>query len=279
VTSRRAALSVPASEPRKIAKAMASEVDEVVVDLEDAVAPQAKDAARAVVADLGPREHGSIVVRVNPVGTAWHEADVATCAAHPHLDGLVLPKAEDPADLAALAARLDHLESAAGRTRPLHVQALVESVAGVHQAVAIARSTRVVALILGYADLAVSMGRPVSGPWQFAQDAVVLAARLAGVQAIDGPQLTIADDEPLATAAGWADTLGFDGKWVIHPAQIATVQRAFTPTAEQVDDARDLLAAMDTATADGRGAVQWRGRMLDEAVAAQARRVLQRVGG
>jgi citrate lyase subunit beta/citryl-CoA lyase len=132
------------------------------------------------------------------------------------------------------------------------------------------------ALILGYADLSASMGRRPEASWQFAQDAVLLAARLANVQAIDGPLLTIAADECLQRAAAQAEALGFDGKWVIHPAQVATVQGAFTPSDEEVSEAREILAVMQSASDEGRGALQWRGRMLDEAVAARARRILER---
>lgn len=275
--SRRAILSVPASESRKIAKALAAKVDEVVVDLEDAVALDDKEAARGNVETLAPREHGLLAVRVNAIGTQWHEADVAACAANPAIDSIVLPKGEDPEALRALVGRLDTLEAASRRSVPLCVQILIESAEGIHRAVPLAAaSERIVALILGYADLSASMGRRVEASWQFAQDAVLLAARLAGVQAIDGPLLTVADDEVLARAASTAEALGFDGKWVIHPAQIGTVQRAFTPSEEEVADALGIIGALDAAAAEGRGALQWRGRMLDEAIAVRARRTLER---
>lgn len=274
---RRAVLSVPASEPRKIAKALAADVDEIVVDLEDAVSVNAKDAARSNVEALTRRPHGLLAVRVNALGTTWHEADVAACAANLAVDSIVIPKAEDPGAMRALASRLDALEASSGRTVPLEVQALVESAAGVHHAVPLAAaSDRVCALILGYADLSASMGRRVEASWQFAQDAVLVAARLAGTQAVDGPQLSIADDEPLAAAATTAEALGFDGKWVIHPAQIGTVQRTFTPTEDEVAEAEEIIAVLEQAAGQGRGAMQWRGRMLDEAVAVRARRTLER---
>jgi len=270
-------LSVPASEAPKIAKAMATRVDEVVVDLEDAVSVNAKDAARSNVEALTRREHGLLAVRINAIGTRWHEADVRACAANPVVDSIVLPKAEDPQALQALAERLDELEVVTGRTVRLEVQALVESPAGVHQAVQLAAaSDRVTAMILGYADLSASFGRRVEAAWQFAQDAVLRATRLAGCQAIDGPQLTVADDESLAAAASTAESLGFDGKWVIHPAQIGTVQRAITPSADETAEAREIVAVLESAAADGRGALQWRGRMRDEAVAVRARRTLDR---
>ena len=275
--SRRAVLSVPASEPRKIAKALALSVDEVVVDLEDAVSPDEKDSARENIATLVSRESGLLGVRVNALGTPWAEDDLAACIANPHVGSVVLPKAEDPEALCALAGRLDGFESAAGREIPLRLQALIESPAGIQNAAGIAGATdRMSALIIGYADLSASMGRHIAASWQFAQDAVLLAARVAGVQAIDGPLLTIAADEALERAAVQAEALGFDGKWVIHPAQVAAVQQAFTPSEEEVGEAREILEVMHTASREGRGALQWRGRMLDEAVAARARRTLDK---
>jgi citrate lyase subunit beta/citryl-CoA lyase len=274
---RRGVLSVPASETRKIAKALAAQVDEVVVDLEDAVAVDEKNAARENIVALSPRGSGLLAVRVNALGTPWAEADIAACAANPAVHSIVLPKAEDPGALADLSGRLDDLEATSARTDPLGLQLLLESPAGIHDAVRIAAATdRVVALIIGYADLSASMGRRIEASWQFAQDAVVLAARLAGIQAIDGPLLTVAADDALRRAASDAEALGFDGKWVIHPAQVETVQRAFTPSDDEIVESREILAVIEGAARDGRGALQWRGRMLDEAVAVRAQRILDR---
>ena len=277
---RRGVLSVPASEPRKIAKALAAPVDEVVVDLEDAVAVDEKEAARENVAALSPREAGLLAVRVNALGTPWSEADIAACVANPAVQSIVLPKAEDASALKDLATRLDELEAASKRSDPLRLQLLLESPTGIHNAAAIAAAAdRVDALIIGYADLSASLGRRIEASWQFAQDAVVLAARLAGVQAIDGPLLTVAADDALRRAAAYAEALGFDGKWVIHPAQVESVQRTFTPSDDEVVEAQEILAVMGSAATDGRGALQWRGRMLDEAVAVRARRILERTTG
>ena len=174
---------------------------------------------------------------------------------------------------------LARLEMEHGRRAAVEIQALIESALGIGDVRAIATaSTRVVSLIIGYADLGASLGRRADAPWQFAQDAVILAARIAGIQAVDGPLLTVHADAALERAASTAESLGFDGKWVIHPRQAGVVQAAFTPATADVEEAQGLLAAMDEAIADGRGAVEWRGRMLDEAVAVQARRVLARVG-
>jgi citrate lyase subunit beta/citryl-CoA lyase len=278
--SRRAVLSVPASEPRKIAKALAAQVDEVVVDLEDAVSVNEKDAARENVRTLAARCAGLLAVRVNALGTPWADDDVAACVSNPHVDSIVVPKCEDPAAVADLVRRLDQLESAAGRRRPLLLQALIESPLGIQHVAQVAAATeRMAALIIGYADLSASVGRRIDASWQFAQDAVLLAARVTGIQAIDGPLLTVAADEALEKAAACAEAMGFDGKWVIHPAQVATVQRAFDPSTEEVAEAREILAVLHSSSMEGRGALQWRGRMLDEAVAARARRTLDRTVG
>lgn len=277
--ARRAALCVPASEDRKVAKALALDVDEVVVDLEDAVAPDRKDEARTAVEALTRRPRGSLAVRVNAVGTQWHRADVAACAANPAVDSIVVPKAEDPEALATLARTLHTLENGNGRRAPLRIQALIESPLGVHNAVAIAAaSPQVCSVIIGYADLSASFGRRVDASWQYVRDVAVLAARLAGIEAVDGPRLGIAVDDGLRADAQLAADLGFDGKWVIHPAQVDVVQDAFTPSTEEVEWAREVVRVMDESTRDGLGAVQWRGQMLDEAVVVRARRLLERAG-
>jgi len=274
--SRRAVLCVPASEPRKISKALALPVDEVVVDLEDAVAVRDKVAARDNIASLVARESGLLGVRINGIGTPWYDGDLAACLENPYIDSLVLPKAEDPAELRGLAEQLDRMESAA-RRNPLRIQALIESPAGLLRSAAIATATdRMSALIIGYADLSASTGRRIDASWQSAQDAVLFAARAAGIQAIDGPLLTIAVDDALRQSAEFAEALGFDGKWVIHPGQVTSVQEAFSPSAEEVDEARAIVAVMHSASTQGRGALQWKGRMLDEAVTARARRTLDR---
>lgn len=280
MSTRRAALCVPASEEQKIAKACASRADEVVVDLEDAVAVAQKVSARANLALIAPREHGLVSVRVNATDTPWFSEDVAAAHANPAIASVIVPKVEHPRQLEQIEALLTRIESEQpdARVEPLRVQVLVESAAGVVRAAEIAgASERLEAMILGYADLAASLGRRQSAAWQYAQDTVIFAARAAGIQAIDGPVLTVHDDDALRSAATDAQGLGFDGKWVIHPRQVDTVLDLFTPSADEVEEARGILEAMRTAEAAGAGAVEWRGRMLDEAIAVQARRILSMV--
>jgi citrate lyase beta subunit len=285
VTRRRAILVVPAAPAAKLEKGRTLEADEVVIDLEDAVVPAAKDDAREVVADVLAQAFAapSVAVRVNAIGSPWCHLDLAAVAggAREHVT-VVLPKVESAGDLAFAERLLAGAEAAAGRTTPVRLLALIETAAGLQAVAEIARaSARLEGLILGYADLAASLGREPGGPpedWRFAQEALLVAARAAGVQAIDGPHLAIRDDEPFRAAVANARALGYDGKWAIHPAQLAALREAFTPTEAEVADARETLAALERAATEGAGAVAAGDRMLDEALAVTARRVLARAG-
>lgn len=278
MTPRRSVLSVPASEASKVAKAMALVVDEVVVDLEDAVAPDHKYGAREAVARLRPREIGELAVRVNAVDTQWFQEDLLAVVANEAVDSVVLPKSATAEQVQRVAGDLTEAEKYQGRARPVQIQALIESPIGLGNVREIAAaSQRVTSLILGYADLSASLGRRLDASWQFAQDALVLAARIAGVQAIDGPLLSVDADDRLLRVAIEAQANGFDGKWVIHPRQVAPVQRSFTPTEAEIEEASEVIRILQSAARGGRGAVQWRGRMLDEAIAEQSRRLLARV--
>jgi citrate lyase subunit beta / citryl-CoA lyase len=277
MTRRRACLVVPAAPASKLEKGRTLDADEVVVDLEDAVVPAEKDAAReAVVAALrADWAADSLAVRVNAIGTPWCHLDLAALAGVART--IVLPKVENAGDL-AFADRL--LDGAGGEgTRIL---ALIENAAGLQAVGEIARaSERLDGLILGYADLAASLGRTggaASQDWRYAQETVLVAARAAGIQAIDGPHLSIRDDDEFRAGVTHARTLGFDGKWAIHPAQLDALREAFTPSDDEIADAREVLAALDAAAVDGAGAVGIGDRMLDEALALSARRVLARAG-
>jgi citrate lyase subunit beta / citryl-CoA lyase len=277
--ARRSCLSVPGSSERKLAKAAGLAADEVVIDLEDAVAVGAKDEARAAaVAALASWSGGGVAVRVNAPGTPWCHLDLAALGALAQLPAsIVVPKVQGAGDLAFVDRLLDGVEAGAGRREPLRVQALVETAAGLARVDEIAAaSPRVDALILGYADLAASLGgdRDLDA-WLPAQHAIVVAARANGLQAIDGPYLGVAADEGFQAAAARARDLGFDGKWAIHPSQVDALNAAFTPDAAEVERARAIVAALEGAE---EGAVQLDGEMLDEAVRAAALRVLARAG-
>jgi citrate lyase subunit beta/citryl-CoA lyase len=277
VQPRRAVLVAPASDERKARKALASRADEVVLDLEDAVTPERKDSARKIAVEL-VREFGvvrPVSIRINSLLTDWAADDLEACADFgPELGSVVVPKVESPEQIREV---IHHLgDSTAG------IQALLETPRGILAATEICTSSdRLQAVILGYADLAATLGRSVPPPqhsWNVVQDLILLAARAAGVAVVDGPHLTIVDDDGFRSAKVWVRDLGFDGTWVIHPAQIEGALEAFTPGATQIADARRVLAALEDAAARGAGAAELDGRMLDEALAVSARRVLSKAG-
>jgi len=270
-----------------LAKAPSRGADEIVIDLEDAVAISAKDEARAtVVAALcEPQWHGvRTSVRVNAPRTPWCHQDIVALASLPDAPAtIIVPKVESPADMAFIERLLDGAEAAAGRSTPMGVQALIENAAGVANVTAIAGSSpRLVGLILGYADLSASLGRARGAgaeldSWRAIQDAVLVAARAADISAIDGPYLGVKVDDGFTAAAERARDMGFDGKWAIHPAQVAALNALFTPTDEELEHARAVIGALEDAERDGgAGAVALDGQMLDEAVRIAALRVLAR---
>jgi citrate lyase subunit beta / citryl-CoA lyase len=274
--SRRSCLSVPAQPPRKLEKGALLEPDEVIIDLEDSVPPARKDEARAaVVAALESAEWAAatVSVRVNGVGTEWFEADLeALAGAGDRLDSIIVPKVESPDDLLAAEGRL------VGE-RQIGLQALIESARGLRDCNAIAEaSERLEALILGPADMSVSLGFPSpqeGSRWDFVRGAVLIAARAAGVQAIDGPFLQISDAEGLRASAERARELGFDGKKALHPDQIEPLNQIFSPTPAETERAHAILAALSGA---GHGAVMLDGEMIDEASRKRAQAVLAQAG-
>lgn len=276
ILPRRAVLVAPASDDRKARKALASAADEVVLDLEDAVTPANKDSARQAAAELVAEFGDSrpVSIRINAFGSDWVDDDLAACAQMVSLSSVILPKAESADQIIAVATRLGDA--------PARIQALVETPIGIRDVAAICgASGRLDAVIIGYADLGAALGRPTTAPqsvWHPIQDAVLIAARAADVSVVDGPHLTIADDEGFRSAKRWVRDLGFDGTWVIHPAQIDSAAQIFTPDSAAVDDAQRVIDALDAAAARGDGAAKLDGRMLDEALAVSARRVLAKAG-
>ena len=269
-----------------LAKAAGLPADEVVIDLEDAVAASAKDKARAAVVSVlaaGQLDGRAVAVRVNGVDTPWCHRDIVALADGPAagaVASLVVPKVQTPEDIEWVARLLDAIGTGA---RAIRLQALIETAAGLRRAGDIGQAgPRLEALILGYADLRASLGRPADDQeppdrWSFAQEAVLVAARAAGLQAIDGPHLRVADAAGLQAWAAHARTLGYDGKWAIHPGQLDTLNATFSPTPEEVERARGIVAALQQAEADaGRGAVMFDGEMIDEALRKQALGVVAR---
>jgi citrate lyase subunit beta/citryl-CoA lyase len=282
VVIRRSCLSVPASDQGKIDKAVDLPADEIVLDLEDSVVVDAKAKARTALAARLPDltlDGRTVAVRVNPVGSPWCHEEIL-CLTQPTAPvSFVLPKVSGPGDIAFLDRLLAGIETAGGFDRPIGIQALIETPEGLHRVDEIAAaSPRMRALILGYADLAGAFGISYRNLdlWLPAQHAVLLAARRHGLQAIDGPYLAYTDDAGQSTANRRARDLGFDGKWVIHPRQLADVNEVFTPSADEVERALTIQAAMKRAEQEGTGAVAVDGEMIDPAVVVGARRVLAR---
>ncbi|WP_157084543.1 HpcH/HpaI aldolase/citrate lyase family protein [Sphingomonas pituitosa] len=260
----RTALFLPASNPRAIAKARTLDCDMVILDLEDAVKPEDKDTAReAAVAAMAEGFGDRIAaIRINGADAAEHAADLAAAVASAAAV-LVVPKVEDPATAARIAA--------AGKP----ILAMIETPAGVLAAAAIAALPGVAGLIAGTNDLKASLGIPSAagrGGLSLALQTVVLAARAGGGWALDGVFNALADPEGLEAECREGRALGFDGKTLIHPGQIATAALAFAPTGDEIADARALLAA-----ARG-GAERFRDRMIEAMHVAQARLVLRRAG-
>ena len=286
--ARRSCLSVPGSSERMLAKARTLPADEVVIDLEDAVVPAQKDEAReATVVALAADgwQARSIAVRVNGTGTPWFERDVRELAerAGEALGTIIVPKAESAGGLEQVELLLETTEAGRRRSRPLGLQALIETARGLVRVNEIAASSsRLEALIIGYADLAASLGRPPGARhdpdrWSWALDAVVIAARAAGIQAIDGPHLQIADLDGLRAAAARARELGYDGKWALHPSQVEPLIEIFSPTPDEIDAARAILSALEQAEGQGSaGAAMLDGEMVDEASRKLALQVLAR---
>ncbi|MFE2996944.1 HpcH/HpaI aldolase/citrate lyase family protein [Nocardia sp. NPDC059246] len=277
---RRSVLCVPGGDERKIRKAMTAGADQVVIDLEDAVAPADKDRARALLSAIEWDDFGrlpSIAVRVNATRSRWCHLDIdAVARSGIPASSIVLPKVESPGDLEFADRLLDGIEADGGA--PLAVEALIETADGLSRIEQIAAATtRLTALITGYADLAASLGRAAGldpALWIAVQDRVITAARTHRLDAVDGPYLGVGVDDEFQAAVSHAARIGFDAKWAIHPRQVDMINAVFEPSSEQVHYARRVVDALAAAHDSGRGAVELDGQMIDEAVAVAARRTL-----
>ena len=271
---RRSVLYMPASNERALEKAKTLVVDGLILDLEDAVGPDDKDAARenacaaARSRDYGHRE---VTIRVNGLGTQWHDADLeAACAAGP--DGIVVPKVGSADEVRAL---VDAMERH-GAPEHTRLWAMVETPGAVLDARAIAAaSDRLAVLVLGTNDLVKELQArfvPGRAPLLTALSTVVLAARDAGVAVLDGVYNDVRDLEGFEAECRQGRDWGFDGKTLIHPGQITPCNEAFAPSRADVDDARGLLDAWEAGA--GRGVVTYDGRMVENLHVDVARRIL-----
>src|SRR5487761_731888 len=293
---RRTCTSVPASSERFLAKARGLPVDEVMLDLEDSVAPEAKPAARELaVAALraGGWDGRLVAVRVNGVTTPWAYRDViaVTEGAPGAVDTLILPKVSDPGAVVWLDVLLGQLERAVGLAPGrIGIEAQIEDAAGLAAVEAIAAaSPRLEALVFGPADFMASVGMrslEVGGQpagyvggdaYHYPLMRILVAARACGLQAIDGPFLRVRDVAGFRQSAQSAAALGYDGKWVLHPAQVAVANSVFAPSAEEYARAERIIAAYAQAVdGDRRGAVMLGDEMIDEASRKLARSVVAR---
>ena len=286
----------PGSRPAIFEKMAASDADVINLDLEDSVAPSDKDEARRnIIQATHDVDWNSkyLTVRINGLDTPYWYRDVVDLLenASDRLDQIMIPKVGCAADVYAVDALVTAIESAKGRSRPISLEVIIETAAGIAHVEEIAASSpRLQAMSLGAADFAASMGMQTTGiggtqenyymhregkkywsdPWHWAQAAIVAACRTHGVLPVDGPFGDFSDDEGFRAQSRRSATLGMVGKWAIHPKQVAIANEVFTPSDQAVTEAREILAAMDEAQATGAGAAVYKGRLVDIASVRQA---------
>ena len=294
---RRSLLAVPATSEKMAIKAIGSEADAVFLDLEDAVAPGEKDAARAMavkgLTTMDWRGAGRTVsVRINGLDTAFIWDDLATVVAEAggKIDTIIIPKVDGPADIHAVDDKVGQMARSKGFEPPA-LEALVETAAGMLNVAEIARyneqagGRRLEALHFGAGDYAASVGARMvdigglnpdypGDQFHFALSSIVVAARAYGLVPMDSAYGDFNDPEGFEAAARRAIAIGMAGKWAIHPSQIGLANSVFSPSEEEVAKAKALIEALDEAAADGRGAIRFEGRMIDAASERMARALL-----
>jgi citrate lyase subunit beta / citryl-CoA lyase len=276
-------------------KALASEADAVVLDLEDAVAPDEKPGARRqivrAIKELDWRSRPTLY-RANALDTQYFYRDLIEVVeeAGDGLDAVMVPKVNRPGDLHVVSTLLSQLEQATGlEPGKIKIEGQIESAEGLVNVDAIARaSDRLTALHFGPGDFAASLRMPQTSigtmdEWDaayhghrfhYAMQRIVVAARAAGLRVLDGPVADYGDEEGLRNSSLVARSLGFDGKWCIHPAQIGVVNEVFSPTEEEVEWAKKVVDAYEEANATGSGAISIGGQMIDAASIRMARNTL-----
>jgi citrate lyase subunit beta / citryl-CoA lyase len=279
--ARRVQLAVPGSSDKMMRKAAESAADHVFLDLEDAVAPNAKVAARAQVVEAlkSLNWRGKTrCVRINDLRTRYAYNDIIEVVrgAGEHLDTIMIPKAMDARDIWFVETLLEQLEADLGLKKRIGIEALIEEVQGMNNVEPIAASSpRLEALILGVGDYSASQkmdARSVAGGtgypgdlWHYARFRMVVAARAHGLDPIDGPFTDFRNPDGYREECRRGLILGCAGKWALHPMQIPIALEVYTPPAEQVAYARKMIAAYREAEAQGLGAIQIEGQMVDAA--------------
>ena len=290
----RSELAGPGSNPGMFEKAAASAADIIFLDVEDAVAPDDKAQARKnIIQGLNDINWGTktMMVRINGLDTHYMYRDVVDIVeACPRLDMILIPKVGVPADVYAIDMMVTQIENAAQRTKRIGFEVLIETALGMANVEAIAQSSkRLEAMSFGVADYAASTrarttviggvnkdsgvltDKDDSGnrlyfwtdPWHAAQTRMMVACRAYGLRPIDGPFGDFGDPDGFIAAANRAAVLGYEGKWAIHPSQIALANQVFTPSEAEVTKARRIMEAMTQAAREGRGAVSLDGRLID----------------
>ena len=291
----------PGSNTKLPPKMASSAADVINLDLEDSVSPDDKAQARKnVIEAIGDIDWGNktLSVRINGLDTPYWYRDVVDILeqAGDRLDMIMIPKVGCAADIYAVDALVTAVERAKGRSKPISLEVIIESAAGIaHVEEIAAASPRLQAMSLGAADFAASMGMQTTGiggtqedyymlhqgqkfwsdPWHWAQTAIVAACRTHGLLPVDGPFGDFSDDDGFRAQALRSATLGMVGKWAIHPKQIALANEVFTPPDSKVAEAREILAAMEEATRTGAGATVYKGRLVDIASIKQAEGIVK----
>lgn len=291
----------PGSRVSLFEKMAGSAADVINLDLEDSVAPSDKDQARENIISATHEvewNNKTLSVRINSLDTPYWYRDVIDLLekASNRLDQIMIPKVGNAADVYAVDALVTAIETAKNRTKSIALEVIIESAAGISNVQEIASSSpRLVAMSLGAADFAASMGMQTTGiggtqenyymlnngekhwsdPWHWAQAAIVAACRTNGILPVDGPFGDFSDEEGFRAQARRSATLGMVGKWAIHPKQIMLANEIFTPSKTAVMEAREILEAMKLAKDNGEGATVYKGRLVDIASIKQAEVIVQ----
>jgi citrate lyase subunit beta/citryl-CoA lyase len=281
--ARRSCLAVPGSSPKMLSKSPTLPADEVFLDLEDSVAPRAKKEARHHVIEALKNNdwgHKTVVLRINSIDTQWAADDLKTVVegAGRFIHCIMIPKVEHAHEVLFVDHLLRMIEVNTGLDQRIGLEIQIETATGLKNIYEIAHaSDRAETLIFGPADMSASLGLPTvtaglpmpgypGDHWHWVLETILVAARDANLQVIDGPYLLIKDLDGFREMSLRARALGYDGKWALHPGQVDVLNEVFTPTQEEYDKAEALLEAYKEATEVGnRGAVMFGTEMIDEA--------------
>ncbi len=276
---RRSMLFMPATNARALAKAQTLPADSVIVDLEDAVHPDRRDEARACVRSLRDTYHfgrREVLLRINSLQSEHWEQDLQAFGSS-GLDGIVVPKVNSRDDLERLSAQLARLPTLSSQQQSPRLVIMIETPVGVVNAVEVCAYPGVDAVLVGTADLGAAMrlsDTPARTGLQFALQQVVMAAKAANIAVIDGVYMDVQDNHGLEQECLQGKVLGFDGKTLIHPNQLAITNRIYSPSERALADARGLVAAWESAERSGEAVCLYQQRLVEHLHVTQARHLL-----